>query len=160
MRHADATVDFYGDGHSRADLEALTHELGLDKRVRFMGTRSRRELYDALPGYDVAPAALAQRSASAALAEPMAAGVPVVASNLPGPSEVLSVTPTASRHHRARRQPAGPCRRHRRHPRRLHRSPCPRRRRRDLPSVDASTSPALSHDIANCTPPDRRNRPA
>ena len=44
MRHADATVDFYGDGHSRADLEALTHELALDKRVRFMGTRSRREL--------------------------------------------------------------------------------------------------------------------
>lgn len=89
MRHADATVDFYGDGHSRADLEALTHELGLDKRVRFMGTRSRRELYDALPGYDVALLPSLNEGFGLALAEPMAAGVPVVASNLPGPSEVL-----------------------------------------------------------------------
>lgn len=89
MRHADATVDFYGDGHSRADLEALTHELGLGKRVRFMGTRSRRELYDALPGYDVALLPSLNEGFGLALAEPMAAGVPVVASNLPGPSEVL-----------------------------------------------------------------------
>lgn len=89
MRHADATVDFYGDGGSRAELEALTHQLGLDSRVRFMGTRSRRELYKALPQYDVALLPSLNEGFGLALAEPMAAGIPVVASDLPGPGEVL-----------------------------------------------------------------------
>ncbi len=89
MRHCDATVDFFGDGASRPMLEAMAGELGLTDRVTFHGIVSRRELYQALPTFDVALLPSLNEGFGLALTEPMAARVPVVASDLPGPMEIL-----------------------------------------------------------------------
>lgn len=88
MKHG-ATIDFYGSGKSKDELQQLARRFNLGDRVRFVGNVSRSELYAALPGYDAAILPSLDEGFGLALAEPMAAGLPVVCSNLPGPMELI-----------------------------------------------------------------------
>jgi glycosyltransferase involved in cell wall biosynthesis len=77
----DATFDIVGSGDQRKALEQLTHQLGLEERVRFHGHTSEeelRELYTRATVFAIASIAELQ---SIATMEAMASGLPVVAAN-------------------------------------------------------------------------------
>ena len=85
-----------GDGPAREGLERLTHDLGLEARVRFTGLVAREAIPALLGGFDIAlqPAVVAYAS-PLKLFEYMAAGRAIVAPDQPNIREVLSHEQTA-----------------------------------------------------------------
>jgi glycosyltransferase involved in cell wall biosynthesis len=81
-KHAGTTLtlDIFGEGPLRRDLEHMTHSLGLDRQVRFRGFR--RDVQDFLPRYRAYVHASYSESSSLAIIEAMAAGLPIVAANI------------------------------------------------------------------------------
>jgi glycosyltransferase involved in cell wall biosynthesis len=71
------TLDAYGEGPCRKDLERQARELGLTDQVRLRGYRA--DVRDFLPGYRAYVHASYSESSSLAIMEAMAAGLPVVA---------------------------------------------------------------------------------
>jgi len=86
LRDSAADLVVVGDGPGRARYEAQARELGLD--VRFTGAL-RRERVDWLATADLLVAPTTIASFGITLLEAMAAGVPVVASDIDGFREVL-----------------------------------------------------------------------
>lgn len=84
----DVTVDFVGEGRSLDYLRALAGELGLSNRVRFLGNRERAWIYGHLRDYDLLVQPSLTEGFGLAVAEAMAARLPVVACDLPGVEEV------------------------------------------------------------------------
>jgi glycosyltransferase involved in cell wall biosynthesis len=74
------TLDMYGEGPLRPELERQARELDLTGQVRFRGFR--RDLRDFLPGYRAYVHASYSESSSLAIIEAMAAGLPIVAGNI------------------------------------------------------------------------------
>jgi glycosyltransferase involved in cell wall biosynthesis len=87
QRHRNVEFLLVGDGPLRPELEREAAELGLQGRVRFLG--DRRDIAAVLASIDVSVSASASESLSNVLLESMAAGVPVVATNVGGNSELL-----------------------------------------------------------------------
>jgi colanic acid/amylovoran biosynthesis glycosyltransferase len=89
----DATVVVVGDGPESSSLRRLVQELGLESRVQFAGRLSRPQVLDQFSrAYGLVIPSKVARSGDregtpVVLAEAMAAGVPVVASNLGGLAE-------------------------------------------------------------------------
>jgi L-malate glycosyltransferase len=77
-----------GDGPLRTKLEAEAAHLGLGDRMRFLG--DRRDIPAVLASLDVSVLPSASESLSNAILESMAAGVPVVASNVGGNPELVT----------------------------------------------------------------------
>ena len=75
-----------GDGPLRADLEREVLDLGLEGRVQFLG--DRRDIPAVLASLDVSVVPSFSESASNAMLESMAAGVPVVATAVGGSREI------------------------------------------------------------------------
>jgi L-malate glycosyltransferase len=75
-----------GDGPLRAELERKTTQLGLQGRVRFLG--ERRDIAAVLASLHVSVVPSASESLSNVILESMAAGVPVVATDVGGNSEL------------------------------------------------------------------------
>jgi glycosyltransferase involved in cell wall biosynthesis len=71
------TLDVFGEGPCRADLESQARELGIADQVRLRGFR--RDVRDFLPGYRAYVHASYSESSSFAIIEAMAAGLPIVA---------------------------------------------------------------------------------
>jgi len=84
-----AQVEFVliGDGPLRAALQEEAASLGLEDRVQFLG--DRRDVSALLASLDVTVLPSASESLSNAILESMAAGVPVVASDVGGNPELL-----------------------------------------------------------------------
>lgn len=80
------TLDAFGEGPLRKDLEQLTHALGLDGQVRFLGYRP--DVRQLLQGYQTYVHASYSESSSLAIIEAMAAGLPIVAADI-GPISEL-----------------------------------------------------------------------
>jgi glycosyltransferase involved in cell wall biosynthesis len=81
------TLDIFGEGPLRKELHALARSLGVEEQVKLRG-------YDAnvrkrLPGYRAYVHARPTETCSLAVIEAMAAGLPVVASNLGGTGELF-----------------------------------------------------------------------
>jgi glycosyltransferase involved in cell wall biosynthesis len=83
----DACFALAGDGPERARLERLAAELGIADRVRFLGTRN--DVPDLLAAADVVVLPSRYEGLPLSLLEAMAAGVPVVASRIPGNDELV-----------------------------------------------------------------------
>lgn len=83
-------VDFIGSGQSLDYLKGLAAELGVADSVRFLGDMSRNELYSRLADYQLSLLPSRQEGFGLTLAETLAAGVPSISSDLPGPTEVLA----------------------------------------------------------------------
>ncbi len=83
------TVDFIGEGESRGFLEDLASDLGVGRWCRFLGLRSRQETYDLLPAYDLLVQPSRHEGFGLTVVEGMAARVPVLASDIEGPMEIV-----------------------------------------------------------------------
>lgn len=77
-----------GDGPERADLERMAQELGIFKRVHFLGYR--QDIPEILSALDVVAVPSRQAGFELILAEAMASGVPVVASKVGPIPEVIA----------------------------------------------------------------------
>lgn len=71
------TLDIFGDGPLRGELQQLARGLGLAEQVRFRGFQ--RGVRDFLPGYRAYVHASYSESSSLAIMEAMNTGLPVVA---------------------------------------------------------------------------------
>jgi N-acetyl-alpha-D-glucosaminyl L-malate synthase BshA len=76
-----------GDGPERGPVETLVHERGLGEAVTFLGNQEYVE--DLLPHADVFLLPSLHESFGLVALEAMAVGVPVVATNVGGPNEVV-----------------------------------------------------------------------
>jgi glycosyltransferase involved in cell wall biosynthesis len=76
-----------GDGERRAELERLAGRLGLSERTRFLGWR--RDMRVVYADLDVVALSSLNEGSPVAIIEAMAAGRPVVASDVGGVSEVV-----------------------------------------------------------------------
>jgi glycosyltransferase involved in cell wall biosynthesis len=76
-----------GDGPLRPELETLVQELKLGSRVRFLG--DRHDIPEVLASLNITVLPSSSESSSNAIVESMAAGVPVVASDVGGNAELI-----------------------------------------------------------------------
>lgn len=74
------TLDIFGDGPLRKELERLALDLGLAQQVRFRGFR--HDVRDFLPGYRAYVHASYSESSSLAIMEAMDAGLPIIAADI------------------------------------------------------------------------------
>lgn len=82
-------LTFIGDGPSRQLLTEMVRQHDLDNRVEFKGALSRKEIYDTLADYDIAIQPSLTEGFGLTIAEAMAARLPVIVADLPGPLEVI-----------------------------------------------------------------------
>ena len=87
LRSGEVTLRIAGDGPERGRLSALTREMGLGDAVEFLGFRS--DLPSLLAGADLFVLPSRMEGFGLAVVEAMAAGVPVVATNVGGVPEVV-----------------------------------------------------------------------
>ncbi len=81
----DISLDIYGEGSQRQQLEALVREHALCDRIRFMGRVERTALLAALPGYDAGlayiPGGIYDTAPALKTLEYLACGLPVLATD-------------------------------------------------------------------------------
>jgi glycosyltransferase involved in cell wall biosynthesis len=89
-RHSPAlTIDFIGDGTSLGYLKQLAGELGVQEHCNFLGSLGRKDVYARLCDYDMLIQPSRYEGFGLTVAEGMAAGIPVVVSDIDGPMEVI-----------------------------------------------------------------------
>lgn len=87
LKNVDFTLRMAGDGPDAAGLAGLARKLGIEGRITFLGTRA--DIPDLLAGSDIFIAPSRSEGLPVAVLEAMAAGRPVVASDVGGNREVL-----------------------------------------------------------------------
>lgn len=85
----DCTLMIAGGGPQRSQLEALARQLGVADQVRFLGEVPHQRLSDYYSAADVMVLASEREGWANVLLEALACGVPVIASNVNGTSEVI-----------------------------------------------------------------------
>jgi len=83
----DVTLDIYGEGRQRGQIESMVQRLGLGRRVTLHGTVPGSA--EALSGIDVLVLPSDAEGFGLVLIEAMAAGVPVIGTNVPGIRDVI-----------------------------------------------------------------------
>jgi glycosyltransferase involved in cell wall biosynthesis len=86
-RHPRASLVLVGDGPARRDLQEQAQRLGLDGSVRFLARRD--DVPEVLPSFDMYVQPSLNEGMGRALAKAMVAGLPVVATDAPGPAELV-----------------------------------------------------------------------
>jgi glycosyltransferase involved in cell wall biosynthesis len=81
-------LDVYGDGETRASLEALAQEEGVADRVRFLGWFKNADLLDSLPRYRGYVFPTLAEANGIAMQEAMMVGLPVIATRWGGPEKL------------------------------------------------------------------------
>lgn len=82
------TVDFIGSGDSLDYLNNLTHQLGVESCIRFLGKKSQEYIAEHLKDYDLFVQPSRYDGFGLTVAEAMAAQVPLLVSEGQGPAEV------------------------------------------------------------------------
>lgn len=85
VEHANAVL--VGDGWLRGDAEKLANSLGVSERVRFLGRRA--DIPELLKASDIYVHVPLYEGFGIAVIEAMAAGLPVIASDVPGLAQVV-----------------------------------------------------------------------
>ena len=85
----DVGLVIVGDGPLYSDLLALTHDLGLEQRVRFTGTVSKEEVFSYLRACDIFVLNSTYEGLPHVVLEAAAAGLPVIATDVGGTKEVM-----------------------------------------------------------------------
>jgi glycosyltransferase involved in cell wall biosynthesis len=86
------SLDFIGSGNSFEYLKKLAIELGLSENVNFLGERDRDWLFANLSGYHLLIQPSTSEGFGLTILEGFAAGLPVLASEIDGPAEIISQT--------------------------------------------------------------------
>ena len=86
--HPSPLFVIVGDGERREELEGLTRQLGLDGRVRFLGWR--KDLATVYGATDVCVLTSRNEGTPVAVIEALAAGVPVVSTDVGGVRDVIN----------------------------------------------------------------------
>lgn len=89
----EAQATLIGGGGSEEFLRNLAQQHGLGNSVHFAGAQDRSFIYAQLAHHDLAVQPSRVEGFGLTIAEAMAAGLPVVCSNLPGPMEVVGHNP-------------------------------------------------------------------
>lgn len=87
--YPDFTLTLVGDGSERLELEQLGAELGLKDNLDFVGYKSQAEVREYLQNSDVFVLPSFAEGVPVSLMESMATGVPVVATQVGGNSELI-----------------------------------------------------------------------
>jgi glycosyltransferase involved in cell wall biosynthesis len=87
--HPEITLTVVGDGEERAILEQMSLQLGLQKRVKFVGYKSQAEVRQYLQQTEIFVLPSFAEGIPVVLMEAMAARVPVVATQIAGVSELV-----------------------------------------------------------------------
>lgn len=87
--HPDLVLTIVGDGADRAALEEMTIDLELTGNVKFVGYKSQAEVREAMQQTDVFVLPSFAEGVPVSLMEAMAAGVPVVTTQIAGVSELV-----------------------------------------------------------------------
>lgn len=82
-------IDFIGEGPSLAYLQRLADELGVSKYCNFLGALGRDDVYARLCDYDLLIQPSRYEGFGLTVAEGMAAGIPVLVSDIEGPMEII-----------------------------------------------------------------------
>ncbi len=90
----DVVLTIVGDGPRRGELEALAGELDLLDRVRFVGLQDKQEVARLLGEADLFVLSSRWENAPHAVIEALASGLPVVATDVGGVSELVEGTPS------------------------------------------------------------------
>jgi colanic acid/amylovoran biosynthesis glycosyltransferase len=88
-RGYDLELRLAGNGPSKAQLEALTKQLDLEHQIHFLGFLSENEIIDELQRSDVFVLPSFVEGVPVSVMEAMAIGVPVIATNIAGTSELI-----------------------------------------------------------------------
>ena len=83
-------LDIIGSGKSMDYLKSLTENLGIATYVYFLGEKDSRWLYDNLAGYHALIQPSRFEGFKLTIVEGVAAGLPVVVSNIEGPAEIMN----------------------------------------------------------------------
>ena len=86
----EVDLELAGDGDERAALEARAHELGLDGRVRFLGSLPRDEVLALFHRADAALLSSAWENFPHTLVEALAVGTPAIATDVGGVREIVT----------------------------------------------------------------------
>jgi glycosyltransferase involved in cell wall biosynthesis len=89
MRHSHVALDVGGDGPERAALQALAAQLGLSKRVRFLGALRPEEVPARHAASDTFVLASFEETFGVVLVEALMSGRPVVATRCGGPDDIV-----------------------------------------------------------------------
>lgn len=89
----DFTLDFVGSGDSEQYLKKLVQDYRLEDKVNFLGEKNRQWLYENLCDYDALIQPSRYEGFGLTILEGFASGLPVVASDIDGPAEILVQTP-------------------------------------------------------------------
>ena len=92
-QHHHVTLDFVGNGPSLSYLQELTASLGLNNHVTFLGEKNRNWIYHHLSAYNILIQPSRFEGFGLTVLEGIAAGLPVIASDQAGPSEILQNMP-------------------------------------------------------------------
>ena len=90
--HQEIRLRLAGDGVTRSHLEELSRECGMEKRITFLGNVGRDRLVDLYRQAAVFVLSTRGEGLSLAMLEAMACGLPIVASDVPGVTEILAGT--------------------------------------------------------------------
>jgi L-malate glycosyltransferase len=85
----DTTLDIVGDGELREGLERQAAELELDDRVHFLGERSKQDVAELMRGADLFVLPSLAENLPVVLIEAQASGLPAVATDVGGVSELV-----------------------------------------------------------------------
>jgi glycosyltransferase involved in cell wall biosynthesis len=88
-RRPGALLEIVGDGPRRAELEQLAERTGIAGSVRFLGLRSRHEIAELMRQVDVFALPSLWENAPHVVIEALASGLPVVATDVGGVSELV-----------------------------------------------------------------------
>jgi len=83
------TLSFIGDGEDKNKLKALAAEKKIENKVVFLGQKSRLWIKKHLQDFDVLIQPSLYEGFGLTIIEGLAAGLPVIVSNLEGPKEIL-----------------------------------------------------------------------
>ena len=82
-------LNLVGDGEERAKLETMVRELGIQDQVNFLGYQSQSQVRERLQKSDIYVLPSFAEGVSVSLMEAMAAGVPVVTTQIAGVNELV-----------------------------------------------------------------------
>jgi glycosyltransferase involved in cell wall biosynthesis len=88
-RDVDVDAVVVGDGPERARLDRLAAELGVDGRIRFLGSKPHVEMPGIFSSAEIAVIPSLMEASSVAALEAMACGIPVAASRVGGLPEII-----------------------------------------------------------------------